>query len=232
MLGEHNLLAGLPTDPASGHDAPDLALATAEVIQLEAFHLDLLAFATLLPGSDLLLGTVPVDYNADVVGFANLGAVLLVHGAAVALEAGVAEADDVTGADLVVLGYGGVRQVGVHQGTVASGSDGKEGIGQRIEQVLDQPVRGTVANGRVLDRVDGFRDLGCELDVGLLKLVLTRLQGWGLMALLNGSIAGVLGVELDCNDCLGVIKEQDIDILGDCCLATPLGGSRLFNLKE
>jgi hypothetical protein len=39
-----------------------------------------------------------------VVGLSNLGGVLLVHGATVALEPGVAEADNVTSADFVIDG--------------------------------------------------------------------------------------------------------------------------------
>ena len=104
----------LPSNPASGHYSPDLAFSTAQVAEPETLHLDLLALAALFPCANLLLGSVPVDDHADVVGLAYFGAVLLMHRPAMALEARVAEAHDISGADLVKLLHGGVGQVGVH----------------------------------------------------------------------------------------------------------------------
>lgn len=100
------LFARLPAYPAAGHHTPDLALATAEVVQFETLHLDLFALTTLLPGPDLLLGAIPVNDNADVVGFTHFSTVLLVHCATVTLEPSVPEADNVTSADLIVLRNG------------------------------------------------------------------------------------------------------------------------------
>jgi len=49
------------------------------------------------------------------------------QGAMLALEAGVAERDDIAGADLIELGDGGVGEVGVDEGAVGAGADGQEG---------------------------------------------------------------------------------------------------------
>ena len=97
------LFRAFPVDPAAGHHSSDLAFPTAQIAQLEALHLDLLAFTALLPGPDLLFRAIPIDHDTNVVGLAHFSAILLVHGTAVALEASVTEAHNVTGTDLIIL---------------------------------------------------------------------------------------------------------------------------------
>jgi len=148
-----------------------------------------------------------------VIRLADVDGILLIHGAAVALKAGVAEGDDVAGPDLVELGDGGVGEVGVDESAVGAGADGEQGVGQGGKEVEDEGVRAAVADGAVLLAFGRFGDARAELGVGGLELVLARARGWGLVALLEGGVCGVGGVEAGGDDGLRVVHEEDVDDL-------------------
>ncbi len=54
------------------------------------------------------------------------------------------------------------------------------------------------------------------------------------MALLEMHVGGVFGVEAGCDDGLGVVLEEDVDVAGDDGLAAlvGVGRARLFGLGE
>lgn len=135
------------------------------------------------------------------------------HGAAVALKAGVAERDDVAGPNLVELRDGGVGEVGVDEGAIGARADGEQGLGEGREQVEHQCVRAAVADHAVLLAFGRFGDAGAELGVCGLELVLARARGWGFVALLEGGVCGVSGVEARGDDGLRVVHEEYVDVL-------------------
>ena len=203
----------LPPDPRPSHDPPHLDLPAPEIPQLEALHLNLATLPALLPSPYLLLRAIPIHDDSDVVRLADVDGVLLMHGAAVALKAGVAEGDDVTRPDLVELGDGGVGEVGVDESAVGAGADGEQGVGQGGKEVEDEGVRAAVADGAVLLAFGRLGDAGAELGVGGLELVLAGARGRGLVALLEGGVGGVSGVEAGGDDGLRVVHEEDVDDL-------------------
>jgi hypothetical protein len=91
-----------PTHPILAHNTPNTYFARSQISHLEALRLDLLVLSTLLPNAHLLLRSVPLYYHTDVVRLAYIGAVLGMHRTSFALELGVAKADNVPGADLIV----------------------------------------------------------------------------------------------------------------------------------
>ena len=115
--------------------------------------------------------------------FPDFGVIFLVHGPTVALKAGIAEGDDIAGADLVVLLHRGVRHVGVDEGAVGTDADGEEGVGKGFQEFQDQGVGCSVADGAVLLGVGTVGDAEAESFVGVLELVLTRACWWRLVAL-------------------------------------------------
>lgn len=217
-----SLVPVVPTDPTPRHNSPHFTFSALQISQLEALHLDLLALPALFPRADLLLRSVPVDHNADVVRFPDLHVVLLVHGAAVTLEARVPEADNVTGTDLIILLHRSIGKVGVNEGTVGARPDGEQCVGEWGQEMMDQSVGSAVSNGRVLDSVDGISDAGTELGVGVLELVLAGLVGRGFVPLVKCCVRRILGIELHRDDSLRVVHEEDINVLSYCCFPTPL----------
>lgn len=205
-------ILALPPHPRPSHDPPNLDLATPQIPQFEALHLHLPTLPPLLPSPHLLLRAIPVHDDGHVVRLADVDGILLVHGAAVALEAGVAEGDDVAGPDLVELRDGGVGEVGVDEGAVGARADGEQGIGEGREQLDDQRVRAAVADHAVLPAFSRFGDAGAEFGVCGLELVLARASGWGFVALLEGGVCGVGGVEARGDDGLRVVHEEDVDV--------------------
>lgn len=135
------------------------------------------------------------------------------HGAAMALEAGVAESDNVAGADLVVLLYGCVCHVNVDEGAKGTDANREEGIWKSFQEVKDQGVGRTVTDGAILLGVGTFGDSEAETFVGVLELILTGAGRRWLVALFQAYICGILGVETSCHYCLRVIQEEDVYIL-------------------
>lgn len=166
------------------------------------------------------------------IGLADVDGILLVHGAAVALEAGVAERHDVARSDLVELRDGGVGEVGVDEGAVGARADGPEGVGEGREEVVDQRVRAAVADHAVLLAFSRFGDAGAELGVGGLELVLAQRGRWRFVALLKVRVCGVGGIEARGDDSLRVVHEENVDVLRDCGFSASFGGGGFFNLVD
>lgn len=72
------------------------------------------------------------------------------HSSMFALEFGIAESDNVTRADLVVLLDRGVGQVGVDEGAVCTGTDWFECIIEGFEEIKDEGVGAAITDDVVL----------------------------------------------------------------------------------
>ena len=88
--------------------------------------------------------------------------------------------------------------------------------------MLHQAKRSPISNCCVLNGSDRVIDLGTDLNVGILQLILARLMRGRLLALLQGCICGVSGIIVHCDNRLRVVHEKYIDILGVAGLAATL----------
>ena len=144
----------------------------------------------------------------------------------------IAETDNVARSDLVELLGRGVGEVGVDGGAVGARADGEEGVGG--EEREDEGVCAAAGVGGDGGGVGGggggggfgrgvAGDDAAELVRGGFELVLARGGGWAFVALFEGGVGGVGGVEADADDGLGVVHVEDVDVFGDGGFAAAFG---------
>ena len=78
------------------------------------------------------------------------------HGSMFTLKFGVAEGDDITRADLVVLLDRGVGEVGVDEGAIGTGADRLECVIEGFEEVEDKSVGAAVTDNVIFLCRRGF----------------------------------------------------------------------------